>query len=620
MSNTSSAFIGSESCEVKKNNRRPSLARAMYSMRNTKLASFDIFDTLLLRPFSDPKDLFYILGEKFNEMDFYNLRIRCEKEARDIKEELYGNREIDIYDIYRRIKYYTGINVEYGVKTEFETEMDLIYPNEYQKYIFNTFINNQVPVVLTSDMYYPSEMMELLLQKNGITGYEKIYVSCDKEHSKSDGTLFDCILEDYEEIPMNLITHIDDNWNVILKAREKGINAVHYAKNTALTNKYRPQYMSAMVGSAYKGIIGNYLAYNENRYSVPYEYGFTYGGLLTLGYCSYIHEICVEEKIEKVFFMSRDGDIIKQVWDYMYSDIPSEYLLISRACVMRLSADVWKKMFIESAVDRMSTHKHEMTVSEILEYCELNDLKDDLQQYGLTPDMIVSKRDNESIVSLFRDFMENHLDEIQDKYRESNAIYEDYLNKLISPVGSKLALVDIGWRGVNGTTLSKVIKKLRPEIVATNFIVGGRQSVNLPQVRSGEIRCYMFSAEKNYGVLEKHKEKTNFYYELLTMSATSSFNFFYYDEKGRIMMKCASVTPADYSMILDIQRGILDFVKEYTYRFRKYPSFYKIPADDVAQVLYNIMCKDEYFSKYFSKVNYSPEVGGDDSSKFGDWI
>ena len=330
MSNVSNAFVGAESSEIKKNNRRPALSRIMYSMRDTKVASFDIFDTLLLRPFSDPKDLFYILGEKFDEMDFYNLRIRCEREARDIREEIYGDREITIYDIYKRIQYYTGMDVEFGVKTEFDTEMDLVYPNTYQKYILDTFINNGIPVVLTSDMYYPAEMMKILLKKNGFEGYEKLYISCDRGCSKSDGALFDCISADYADVPIKLVTHIDDNWNAVLKAREKGLHAVHYVKNTGLTNKYSPKYMSAMIGSAYRGITGNYLGYNENRYSVPYEYGFIYGGFLLLGYCSYIHEVCIREKIDKVFFMSRDGDIIKQVWDFMYKDISGEYLLVSR--------------------------------------------------------------------------------------------------------------------------------------------------------------------------------------------------------------------------------------------------------------------------------------------------
>ena len=619
MSDASNAFIGSESSKIKENNRRPLLARAMHPMRNTKLVSFDIFDTLLLRPFSDPKDLFYVLGEKFNEMDFYNLRIRCEREARDIKKKSHGNREVNIYDIYRRIEYYTGIDVEYGVNTEFQTELDFIYPNEYQKYLFNTFINNRIPVVLTSDMYYPADMLEQILQKNGITGYKKIYVSCDKECSKTDGKLFDCIAKDYPEIPLNLITHIDDNWNIILKAREMRLQAVHYSQNKALSSPYRPQYMSPMVGSAYQGVVGNYLASNESKFSVPYEYGFTYGGFLILGYCSYIHDICLKEKIEKVLFMSRDGDIIKQVWDFMYNDIPSDYLLISRACVMRLSVDVWKKMFIECVVDRMSTKKKAMTIRQILEYCELSELENDLDNYLLTPDMTISNIDDPNGVSMFRDFMESHIADIRELYKESIMLYDKYLENTVSSANHKVALVDIGWRGVNGTTLSKEIKKIRPELSTINFIVGGRQPVNLPQVRNGDIRCFLFSSEKNYGALGRHKEKTNFYYELLTMSATSSFEYFYYDEEERVKIKGASVTPMNNETIIEIQRGILDFVKEYALHFRKYPSYFNIPADDVAQVLYNIMSRDEYFKEFFSKMNYSPEIGNDETS-FEEWI
>lgn len=619
MNNISNAFIGSESEEIKKENRRPSLSRVMYRMKETKLASFDIFDTLLFRPFADPKDLFYILGEKFNEIDFYNLRIRCEREARDIKEELYGNREIDIYDIYRRIQYYTGIDIEYGVNTEFETEMDLIYPNEYQKYIFNTFLDNRVPVVLVSDMYYPAEMMEKLLEKNGFYGYEKLYVSCDMECSKSDGGLFDRVLEDYSDIPTNLITHIDDNWNVILKAREKEISAIHYPKNIGLTNKYRPKYLSAMVGSAYKGVHANKLAFDESIYSVPYEYGFTYGGIMLIGYCAYIHETCLKEGIEKVFFMSRDGDIIKQVWDYMYNDVPSEYLLVSRDCVVRLSVEIWKKMFIENIVDRMSTKKHKLTIGEILDNFDLEFLKNDLEKYGLHADMIISATENQSVVMCFRDFIEEHFEFVKEYFKESNELYRDYVSGLISSVNQKIAFVDIGWRGVNGTTLAKLVKELRTDMQVINFIVGGRQPVNLPQVRSGDIRCFMFSAEKNYDALEKHKEKTNFYFELLTMSATSSFKYFYKDKSGKIKMMCSAVTPENYDIVGEIQNGILDYVKEYTYRFRNYKSFYNVPADDVAQILYNIMSKDEYFKKYFVHMKYSPETG-DDTTCFGEWI
>ena len=43
--------------------------------------SFDVFDTLLFRPFSRPEDLFYIVGQKLDYLDFR--RIRMEAEARE---------------------------------------------------------------------------------------------------------------------------------------------------------------------------------------------------------------------------------------------------------------------------------------------------------------------------------------------------------------------------------------------------------------------------------------------------------------------------------------------------------------------------------------------------------
>ena len=44
--------------------------------------SFDVFDTLVLRPFSDPTDLFYVLGNELNYMDFQRIRIEMEWKAR----------------------------------------------------------------------------------------------------------------------------------------------------------------------------------------------------------------------------------------------------------------------------------------------------------------------------------------------------------------------------------------------------------------------------------------------------------------------------------------------------------------------------------------------------------
>ena len=65
--------------------------------------SFDIFDTLLLRPFANPTDLFYIIGKRLDMPEFHKLRIEAEKRAREIAIAETGSREITIYNIYAQI-------------------------------------------------------------------------------------------------------------------------------------------------------------------------------------------------------------------------------------------------------------------------------------------------------------------------------------------------------------------------------------------------------------------------------------------------------------------------------------------------------------------------------------
>ena len=47
-------------------------------LKNYDVISFDIFDTLLLRPFSEPSELFYFLGIEFSCLDLRRIRQEAE--------------------------------------------------------------------------------------------------------------------------------------------------------------------------------------------------------------------------------------------------------------------------------------------------------------------------------------------------------------------------------------------------------------------------------------------------------------------------------------------------------------------------------------------------------------
>ena len=126
--------------------------------------SFDIFDTLVFRPFSAPADLFYIVGQKLGYLDLNRIRMECEKVARRKKFEIAGTYEVNITDIWTEVELQTGLKAEKGIEIEISTELELCYPNEYMSRIYKALLEAGRHIVITSDMYLPSDILQKIFQ------------------------------------------------------------------------------------------------------------------------------------------------------------------------------------------------------------------------------------------------------------------------------------------------------------------------------------------------------------------------------------------------------------------------------------------------------------------------
>ena len=178
--------------------------------------SFDIFDTLVLRSFSDPKDLFYIVGKRLDMPEFYNLRIQAEKKAKEF--------------------------------ATVQVELQYCKANPYLKQIFDMLVEQQKTIIIVSDMYLPHDMMKRLLEHCGYCKYEKLYVSCDYGYGKNTKGLYQHVLQDY---PGKGIVHIGDNAQADVNcAKECGIEAIHYKNVNEIGRPYRAGGMTELVGSA----------------------------------------------------------------------------------------------------------------------------------------------------------------------------------------------------------------------------------------------------------------------------------------------------------------------------------------------------------------------------------
>lgn len=165
--------------------------------------SFDIFDTLLIRPYEKPTDLFLEL-EKRKQMDeFANKRILAERRAREHHKEL---EDITLEHIYQEIEHeFKNLKKE---EMSLEEEVLAINPPVYEVYQYA--LEKGKTIIICSDMYLPRDFLESILYKNGYEGFCEMFVSSDIMLTKSSGNLYKYVLNKMD-ISSNSILHIGDN-------------------------------------------------------------------------------------------------------------------------------------------------------------------------------------------------------------------------------------------------------------------------------------------------------------------------------------------------------------------------------------------------------------------------
>lgn len=150
-----------------------------------------------------------------------------------------------------------------------------------------------------------------MLQKCGYEGFDDVIVSVEHGCSKRSRELYSVVKERYGED--SKILHIGDNpVSDLRSARASGIATLFYKNVNSRGNYHRAFDMTSLIGSGYRGVVNSKLQNGNKVYTPFYEYGYTYSGFLTLGYCHYIHEFVKNNNIDKVLFLSRDGYILKK--------------------------------------------------------------------------------------------------------------------------------------------------------------------------------------------------------------------------------------------------------------------------------------------------------------------
>lgn len=338
--------------------------------------SFDIFDTLISRPFLEPSDLFYLLDEYVNTdnaayFDFAQIRKKAEYTCRErLRLERPSWEEITLDEIYEEIQSLTGFSSEkisLMKEKEIELELELCHPRNSGKEFYELARFAGKKIVICSDMYLPIDVVEKILLKNNYCGWSKLYLSTDIGKTKHSSNLYKYMLKDLGIKDGHCVCHIGDNWDSdIVNAQKCGLYSMQLSKAVDVFRNYNPGvyggelYTKAFIQNRgigdYALTIQDYpgarcmLALSANKFfDNPHvsinDWSDFNGDPAYIGYAALgPHLMALSKWIEKraaalnagtVHFVARDGYMVKQAFDLVnQSQIHSNYIRLSRKALV----------------------------------------------------------------------------------------------------------------------------------------------------------------------------------------------------------------------------------------------------------------------------------------------
>ncbi|GEM_PF-503362 len=461
------------------------------AIRQHQLISFDIFDTLITRPILDPDAVFDLLSieveQKNGIHDFSKIRKAAETEIRNEKR---FDSDVDIDDIYRRIGLRLKLDkatIDRWCSREKELELRLNLPRSEVVEAFRYARENDKRIVLMSDMYLDKATVEALLKKNGIEGYEEIFLSSSMGVRKDNAGMWLKLLELY---PGLSILHIGDNEHSDVQIPcDMGVSTYHVmtSKNMFMnseTGRAFPAHAlsrniadSALLGLSLDYLFNNPFALHDCKgdyiFSDKFSFGYAVLGPVVFAYLLWLLKSSLRDHVSKILFLAREGFLLKRIFDMILTDkevadqinskIETIYLHASRR-----AATVPVLNNLEDAVDLLKKN-YMGTLYNLME-----------SRFGLEHGCLEEKCIADSYVELPTDHdkvaavLREQFDTIAVHALQERNYYIKYLeSKGIKSREGNIAVSDLGYSGSIQNALSKLLDvPLRGYYFATCFDIG----------------------------------------------------------------------------------------------------------------------------------------------------
>ncbi|QXO93524.1 hypothetical protein KSK55_09015 [Methanospirillum purgamenti] len=329
------------------------------------VVSFDLFDTLLIRPFATPHMVFSYLEERiFSEYGikgFKNLRQKAESFARKKKNYQGDVKLSEIYATLSEISPIDNKTASEMLNLEFSTELEILIPRKEVIDAAREAKNLGKRLILISDTYFEETHIRHILESKGIDFFDKLYLSSETGKRKDRGDLWDYVIESEGLIPDKYL-HVGDNeetdWQRLF---DKGYGIIiHVIRPTALfqMTDFGAQLWST--SDPYKNwrdnlLFGKYANFfclkpNNNRMfssslsiEEPYSFGYIVFGPIIFNFIVWLIKNSQKKRCDHLWFLAREGHLLHSAYMLVVNHLKktdenvkyptSEYFLCSRRSV-----------------------------------------------------------------------------------------------------------------------------------------------------------------------------------------------------------------------------------------------------------------------------------------------
>lgn len=445
-------------------------------IKNYKVISFDIFDTLVKRDCAEGKKLFDMMEQGLSSQYSWLTGFSERREAAEHRSRKKSLREEITFDeIYNELQeYYSEEKIEILRRLEIKYEIEFCHASQHMLRVYNYCLSSNKIVILTSDMYLPYETVVKILSKVGLNGYKKLYLSSQLFLTKQTGHLYDYIINDLQ-ISHREIVHLGDNERSdVLVPLRHGIRSIHiphvlysnliYNDNAIIKREQISDYRA--ICSFIDNRVQNESINNEEYF---WRAGYEMEGPLLMGFTKWLKDEFEKQNIKKIFFLSRDGQIMEKAFKCIYGEnVEIKYMYASRRAY--IVPTLWLLSTFEDMISAMFFPRVGSVGTFIKKMgLESGNYAKIAKKYGY------NLESNHKYRELFEEkpFRELYNEIREDIYNNSRAEYK-ILSKYLQQINfnGKVAIVDIGWHGNMQKALIKICKSIGISVDITGFYLG----------------------------------------------------------------------------------------------------------------------------------------------------